>query len=1004
MKNKFGIKLFTALVLLLTLLTVPVMASTFGNDLHQLSLDIAGDTELAKGVYWNYGYNDYISENYLLYQPGGSVSAMIGFGRDLYGAASLQTAVTVLTEAGYHVLAAINADFFNTTTGVPVGLVIFNGEILSSESSGWQTIGFKSDGSVVLGEPGIGYTLSGNFGSVKIAKVNKEMSPSNGVTLYTPAYSTTTHAAVATYNVVLSVTKGQLSVGGQVQGKVVAVQSASAAYSISEGQMVISLATSGDSAALEKLKAISVGDTLTINVSDSAKWRDVVFACGGSERLLSNGSNVASASTAAPRTALGVKADGSVLLYTVDGRQAGVSAGATFAETAARMAELGCVDAVNLDGGGSTTLGTVLPGNSYGTLTIINSPSGGALRSCGDYIFLVNNANDSGSAKHLHLYPYEFQVLAGSTVPVTIKATNANYYPVELPDEPLIDVPSSLGQWNNGSFVAAWQNATGTISASAGSAKGSVDARVLTTPDSIALYKESNLKTKVTSISLNAGESVDLKAVSLYQGMELYSSDDAYAWQVNGSIGSVNQSGVFTANAYAGGSGTVVVSAGGKTASISVTVTASAAMGGFGLLENFEDQNSFSSAAGITTGSNGDKTYVKYGKKSLRLDYDFSAAPLDSMTGAAAVVVTAAANVHFVSGGGYLTLWVYGDNSANQLTVTFTTASGVTECMAVVLNFSGWQGISVAVPADATGISAVNLRGVGKGTIYLDHLMLGTGSAIDSQAPVINITGFGNTQLTASVRDLVDSALTKENLSVTLDGTAQSFSYDSASGSLNATIVIKDANSHIISVIARDSSGNLGKASYTVAADAGVAAVFVDMDGHWGKSYTEYLYHQGIVSGIESKKGLTYQPDSKLTRAQFAVIMANWLHIDATAYASVEMPFADKASIPSWAANQVKAMYKLGVISGYGSGSNLQFRAGNQITRAEALTMIGRVQERGYGEKELSFSDAGDVPSWSLPFVKTLVSQGAIGGYNNKLLPNQPITRGEIAKIIYTLL
>ena len=57
-----------------------------------------------------------------------------------------------------------------------------------------------------------------------------------------------------------------------------------------------------------------------------------------------------------PRTLAGVTADGRLLLVTVDGRQPGHSVGASFAESAAIMQALGAVDAVNLDGGGSTAM------------------------------------------------------------------------------------------------------------------------------------------------------------------------------------------------------------------------------------------------------------------------------------------------------------------------------------------------------------------------------------------------------------------------------------------------------------------------------------------------------------------------------------------------------------------------------------------------------------------------------------------------------------------------
>jgi hypothetical protein len=64
-----------------------------------------------------------------------------------------------------------------------------------------------------------------------------------------------------------------------------------------------------------------------------------------------------------PRTMAGVTRDGRLLLVAVDGRAPGYSAGLSFAEEAAVMRALGARDAVNLDGGGSTTMtvrGTVV--------------------------------------------------------------------------------------------------------------------------------------------------------------------------------------------------------------------------------------------------------------------------------------------------------------------------------------------------------------------------------------------------------------------------------------------------------------------------------------------------------------------------------------------------------------------------------------------------------------------------------------------------------------------
>lgn len=57
-----------------------------------------------------------------------------------------------------------------------------------------------------------------------------------------------------------------------------------------------------------------------------------------------------------PRTLAGVTPTGHLLLVTVDGRQPGYSVGASFQESARIMKALGCEQAINLDGGGSTAM------------------------------------------------------------------------------------------------------------------------------------------------------------------------------------------------------------------------------------------------------------------------------------------------------------------------------------------------------------------------------------------------------------------------------------------------------------------------------------------------------------------------------------------------------------------------------------------------------------------------------------------------------------------------
>lgn len=85
-----------------------------------------------------------------------------------------------------------------------------------------------------------------------------------------------------------------------------------------------------------------------------------------------------------PRTAVGVSKDGSqVFLVVVDGRQPGYSEGITLVELATWMKKLGCWDAINLDGGGSSTLVTKQADLAP---KIGNSVSGGFERSVANHL------------------------------------------------------------------------------------------------------------------------------------------------------------------------------------------------------------------------------------------------------------------------------------------------------------------------------------------------------------------------------------------------------------------------------------------------------------------------------------------------------------------------------------------------------------------------------------------------------------------------------------------
>lgn len=111
-----------------------------------------------------------------------------------------------------------------------------------------------------------------------------------------------------------------------------------------------------------------------------------LYGVSGRYRLLKDGKIVTPSRTGSffarnPRTIVGTTADGHVLFVTIDGRQT-TSVGTTLRETAGVAQSLGMTDAVNLDGGGSTTM--AVGGH------VVNNPPGGAERSVGDALIYLN--------------------------------------------------------------------------------------------------------------------------------------------------------------------------------------------------------------------------------------------------------------------------------------------------------------------------------------------------------------------------------------------------------------------------------------------------------------------------------------------------------------------------------------------------------------------------------------------------------------------------------------
>ncbi len=114
-------------------------------------------------------------------------------------------------------------------------------------------------------------------------------------------------------------------------------------------------------------------------------WHAVQGWYGAAGMLLDDGEIVTTYTDVNPRSVVGISRDGRyVYLSAFDGRRSGFSEGASLYEMGEFMRRLGCWDAMNLDGGGSTTL--VLRHPTTGAATIVNTPSGASQRVVGNHI------------------------------------------------------------------------------------------------------------------------------------------------------------------------------------------------------------------------------------------------------------------------------------------------------------------------------------------------------------------------------------------------------------------------------------------------------------------------------------------------------------------------------------------------------------------------------------------------------------------------------------------
>ena len=266
---------------------------------------------------------------------------------------TLHHKTTLRTIAGRtNSIVALNGGFFKPQSGIPLGTLMINKKIYTGPVYNRVALAILDNGYDMNRIEFDGH-IYGNGTNIKIDNINQPRMLSSYVIAYSRDWGV----------------KSPVSPKGGVQLQILdnKILGASAnPMNIPEGGYVIV-------GPKEKLSALFGADSVALSIDLNPKWENVKHIISGGPYLVKNGNVYVDVSEEKlqaiggrnPRSAVGYTSDGNLILVAVDGRE-GSSIGLTLHELATFMKSLGCTNAMNLDGGGSTVM--------YVNGSIVNNP------------------------------------------------------------------------------------------------------------------------------------------------------------------------------------------------------------------------------------------------------------------------------------------------------------------------------------------------------------------------------------------------------------------------------------------------------------------------------------------------------------------------------------------------------------------------------------------------------------------------------------------------------
>jgi exopolysaccharide biosynthesis protein len=614
--------------------------------------------------------------------------------------------------------AAVNGDFFYM--GDPTytyGPLIEGGNIITSPlpySSGYPTVSRLLDGNVNISVWNPVITLYGSDSTAyNVVVLNKTSSLDWGPTVLTKDWNKMSPGYDGKKDIVEVVVVGQT---------VTEVRKNQPSTIIPEEGYVIA---SCNATTMEQLmQSFIPGQPATLNIQLDFSPENVEWAFGALNYLVKDGQlNLVSneALGANPRTAIGFNKDNTeMIMVTIDGRNKDY-VGVKQTELAEIMLGLGAYNAVNMDGGGSTTMGVDFLRNS--NITVVNIPSDGRERKIASGVGVFNTSPDSSNVGSIEIIPAQNAVFNNTEVSMELKFYNEYYTHMEadLKDVEYKVSPADAGKVVNNVFYPSKAGRT-VITAQIGNAQGQVEVNVLDTPVA--------LKFNTDSLTFGLGDTYEIGEILGIDkdGNSAYIPAKYVSYSYRNRIGTV-ENGIFTAGDVSN-TGAITATFGNATKNIIVKVGYR-----YKTLNRFEDLENLKLTL-YPEGSAGNisvtKDFVKEGSSALKLDYDFTKMTDQSI-----------AFVEFGKDGEGIKLeekpkaigmWVYGDGKNHWLRTRINDAynNQIKLTFEDEVNWTGWKWVEAHIPEGTAYpvtlkniyLAEINETRKDAGTIYIDNLRI----------------------------------------------------------------------------------------------------------------------------------------------------------------------------------------------------------------------------------------------------------------------------------------